>query len=399
VLDKTYVKDPIYPELLAIGRKDKTMRAEALEKHQHLRGSPEVLRRAGSETSRAQLAAYANQALRDAISSIPVRLTKEVAEAALCVKDAEDEDKDYEGLDISQRLQKMPGITLNIFKYQRGLAFKIIIDFLRRDIPPAGAIEKGDDSGTSKGAKTQDRRDSYRDDLEKLAQRAAALHYAGLGALFAYGFDEELRANNITIWSLDVAFPRTTLDDYLFMRYVDFVYGSNLNYIGFPPRRSKPLPTDVVELLFSLHQVIADGSPVGPHGLTEKQRLDLNAHKPFGLDSDVAREIYKTKWHPWCCGERSLGTTPRRGPGSKAHFVEMVTPITAASGLVVRTVAQHFRLNAPVHAEARLLTHKALANNYQFDEWTPILDGKSLRYRADTYFDIEGPLLTGRAIQ
>jgi hypothetical protein len=397
VLDKTYMKDPIYPELLAIGRKDKTMRAEALEKHRHLLGSPDVLRRAGSETSRAALAAYAHQALRDAISSISVQLTKEVAKAALCLKD--DEDVDYEGLDIKERLEKMNGLILSRFKYQRGLAFKKIIDFLRRDVPSAGPIKNDDDSGASKGTKTQDRRDPYGDALEQLAKRAAALHYAGLGALFAYEFDEELRANNITIWSLDVAFPRTTLDDYLFMRYVDFVYGSNLSYIGFPPPYAEPLPTHVLELLFSLHQTIADGSPVGPHGLTEKQRLDLNAHRPFGLDSDIARDIYKTKWHLWCCGERSLDATLRSGPRAKAHFAERVTPITAASGLVVRTAAQHFRLNAPVHTEARLLTHKALANNYQFDEWTPILDGKSLRYRADTYFDLESPLLTNGAIQ
>jgi hypothetical protein len=44
------------------------------------------------------------------------------------------------------------------------------------------------------------------------------------------------------------------------------------------------------------------------------------------------------------------------------------------------------------------MTHKALASSYTFDEWVPLINGRSLRYRTETYFDMEGPALTQRAL-
>jgi hypothetical protein len=402
LLLKDLKQHPIYPELIAIGGKDMTMRADALLKYDHLLAAPEVRRRAGSKTDRATLSQCANEALRDAIASIVSTTTQEVAEAALCATDT------FVSLKIFERVHKLPAdIDERKFKYQRELAFKKIIEYLTRDVSPTTPDLNWDNSTVSGPRQVTEKGSAYLEAFTHLAERAAVLHYAGLGALFAYDFDDELCDNHIPVSWLDPLIPRTTLSQYLFTSYITFVYNNFFAHLYLknpiaeesPERFPQRLPAHATDLLLSLCQRIAGCSPVGPHGFTDDSRLAFNASVPLGFDEAEVREAYETKWRPWCCGHTPAGVIARSGPGTKNHFVEAVTPMTAASGAVIHVLAENLPLNVPIHAHGRLMAHKALANSYQFDEWAPILDGKSLRYRTDVYFDLESTQLTNQALK
>src|SRR5208337_1616069 len=124
---KDLTKNPLYAELLAIGTKDKTMNVAVLEKYDNLLESPEVLRRAKSETTRTARARSAQDALQAAIASIVAQGIREVAEAALCSTEA------FEGLQINARVLKLPGVTIRTFTRRRTEAFEDIVRFLNRD--------------------------------------------------------------------------------------------------------------------------------------------------------------------------------------------------------------------------------------------------------------------------
>jgi hypothetical protein len=383
----------LYSELVTIGRKEKTIRPEALLRYEHLLDCPEVSRRAGALRARAHLAVCANEALDAAVASIVSADIRLVAEAALCTT------KDFEGLRVSERIHKLIGITDNMFKYRRGLAFGYVVTFLTRQAPSIAEAET-QHVGTLSAQRSNDE-NGYLAYFRVLAERAARLHYAGLGALFAYDFDDELRANGIEIWELDVFMPRTTLADYLFQTYIRFVYDAiALRYFN-APLTHKYLSAGTVDRLLFLWQAVADGSPAGPHNVTDEQKRDLTAYAPLGLESDTLRDVYRTKWHRWLQG-RGLAINKQNPKEAitrtKDDFLGAVVPITAASGAFVTVLTRYVRFDVPIHSQARIMTHKALASCYDFDEWTPIAGGKPLRYRTDAYFDSESPALTNSAL-
>jgi hypothetical protein len=396
--------ESLYQELLTIGRTERSIRWDHLTEYDHLLSCAEVRRRAGLHPGKDRLAQCAADVLKDAIASIVSPLTREVAEAALCVT------KRFEGRQVKERVAKLD-ITAKQFKYRRGLAFDTIIEFLMRDTPSSAADAEPTPSASATPKLVPLGNATCLEHLQILARKAAALHYACLGVLFAYDFDDELTAHGVEPFERLVGgMPRTTLADYMFYAYIAFVYDHWSLARLRTPAMGEHLSGDVVQQLFLLWQQVADGSPAGPNGITDDQRTALelgSSHLDDIRDHPTARKVYYKTWYGWCKGrgfawdEKYPAPAIIPAPGitrTRDHLFDAVTPIAAASGAFLAVIGQHVQLGFPVHSEKRVMTHKALASCYGFDEWVPLVDGKPLRYRAETYFDVEGPALTQQAL-
>jgi hypothetical protein len=386
----------LYSELLAIGRKEKSIRPEFLMNYDSLLNCAEVRRRAGQSAGRAVLAGCASEALQAAIASIVSPANRRIAEAALCAT------PDFVGLQIKGRIRKLDGINENVFKYQRQIALHRIIGFLTREVPaPSVNLAVPQNHFHSKSSAP----DLDKRQLQKLAKYAAQLHFAGLGTLFAYDFDDELMAHNVVITTeaRDNLLPRTTLSDYLFKTYIEFVYCA-----AWPlEMTSDSISEGVAAVLHTLWSEVAEASPVGPSKVTPEQRKGLE----FWTMAEEAQkflplETYE-RWLEWCKGRgvietpSDVATTGKRVNflrKTRADLVAAVKPLAANSGAFSFIVARHVGLEEPVHSEARLMAHKALATRYKFDEWAPIIGDKPLRYRLDAYFDSESIALTDSAL-
>ncbi len=292
-------------------------------------------------------------------------------------------------------------ISWDMFRYHRRLAFEDIVRFL--DPTAADTVAAEEQQLPIISTRRSKDENGYEEYFRILAENSAALHYAGLGALFAYDFDDELRANDIPPWYLDVVLPRTTLVDYFFETYIKFVYDSLALHMLDAPLTHKYLPPGVAKQLLLLWQKVADASPVGPHHVTKDQGRQLGANRQFGLADDTMKEVYRKTWLPWCVVSRGVANKNYPNPEfiarTRSHFFEAVTPIVAISGAFVSVLTRHYQVEVPVYDQARLLTHKALANSYTFDERAPIMGGQSLKGRTDSYFDTESDALTNTELE
>jgi hypothetical protein len=378
--------DPLYKELLAIGRDKKTIRADALYDCTHLLNCAEVRRRAGLDANQARLALCASEAIQVAIANIVTPTTREIAEAALCAT------KDFKGLKVQERIHKLEGISEKQFKYHRGLAFREIVRFLTSDISaPDSAIPLR----TSQGQRQEAASDHDLRYLTRLAERAATLHYGSLAILFANALDEKLRAGDNTFRRYNFGVEGYPLKAHLFKTIVSFIYG---RYPSRGPETScfadeflregyehQYLKPPVAKQLIALWKATADSTPIGPSKCdeTEVGYLVLVAHDTDQIH--LARGAY-AQWDLWL---HSI-----RPETLEAHLARLVTPLVTISYRFALLLSQHVRFNTPIHSRAKLMTYKAIASCYDFDEWVPLLDGPSLRHQADAYFESEGPRLT-----
>jgi hypothetical protein len=370
-------QSPLYLELSAIGSKDRTIRPEALAKYDHLLSCPEVQRRAGLGADRTTLATHAQKALQEAIAGIVTPLTRSVAEAALCAKG-------YEGLQVTERIHKMPGMTPNIFKYRRQLAFRHIIEFLTQPAL-AGPYASEDQTGSS-----SIRTYTFPPYFTIMGNLSAMLHYACMASIFTICFDEELTTNNIRGWSLGSIARRAPLNYYVFENCVRFVYSPINDWLS-ESQTAKYLATSVIETLQSYSQILAD-SPIGPRYVEDYQKESLCGHILGGDSRDgTIREVYLAKWQEWYM---SVG-----GPGETSFPTKTAESMAGVSGAFVLLLSRHTGFDEPVKNQARLRAHKAIANCYDIDEWAPIVNGRSLRFQADTFFDSRSPELTNRVLQ
>jgi hypothetical protein len=385
---------PLYQELLKIGRDELSIRADKLTQYEHLLNCPEVQRRAGLHADKTRLAQCASDAIREAIALIVSVPTREIAEAALCAN------KTFEGRLVKERAGQL-GVTLRQFKYRRDLALGEIVAFLTRDAKLAvkdAIIQKARPQPSPVSLLIPFNRLTALDHLHLLARMVARLHYASLGVLFAYDFDDELAEKDVAATHLLEGWHRrTALAQYLFYEYMRFVYEHwSVAYLR-KPATEEYLVTAIADQLWLLRLQIADASPAGPKNVTEEQRqtLELEGNPE---NSPTARKIYNEKWHDWCKGHGPVHDKGRVVTRTRDHLFDAVTPIASLSGAFVAILTQHVKLDFPLHSQSRVTTYKALSNCYQFDEFVPVANGRPLRYRAETYFDLEGPRLTYMAL-
>ncbi len=387
--------DPLYDELLEVGRDKKTIRADALEGYEHLLTCADVQRRAGPRADTARRAACANEAIRDAVASIVSPLTRAITEAALCVT------KEFEGLSITDRIRKLPDtVTERKFQYHRKLGLEVVVAFLRRDRAPSKPeVATGTLSGMYLRGSRGDK--EYEPSFLALAIYAAELHYAALGVLFAYDFDEELSTYEGSAASRleGTWWPRTTLSRYMYDAYMPFVYERYYRSYLDRPLTHKYLSADAVQQLHSLWQQVADGTPAGPNGVADDQREHFLKYDSY--IGAVADTVYYEKWADWCKGRGPVSheRNPEFGvTRTREHLFDAVTPIAAASGGFLSVLTRNIKFDTPIHRNARIATYKALANGYPYDEWEPLMNGRPMRYRVEAYFDVEGPALTHMAL-
>jgi len=379
--------DPLYAELVSIGRREKTIRPEALTRHDNLLNCTEVLRRSGPDAQKADHALRAHEAITEAIAKIVSPTTRMVAEAALCTT------KDYEGLKIKDRIHNLPpDITENVFKYHRELAFREIVEFLKRSAPHKGSVD-------NEPAKAEN--DDYISHtaeywaavhLTTLAEQAARLHFAGLASMFAFDFEYELWENKISPWRWANTLRRMPIGEYVFETYISLAYRARPAYDF--EQAPELLQQTAKELVLALHQELCESSPAGPDSVSDEDARWL-PHEIGGLmhllpsAGYTARKVYLEKWYEWYgIGEEQ----------SRSRFMDAARPITAISGAIAHVLARNVSLTEPIYEKARLMAHKALGSFYEFDEWAPIVKGESFRYRTNTHFDSESPVLTNQAL-
>ncbi len=362
--------NPLYKALLKIGSNEKSIKHLGLRKYDVLLRSPEVRRRAGSTTDPDELARCASDLLRQFVGEITDPTRQLVAQAALCTE------KIYEGRGVEQRkdmlLQSKAKITWDMFRYHREIAFGQLVDILDHTV----SISVPPPSQSTIGSASTQRASSG---AHSLARMAARLHYSILASIFVARFTDNLK--DIEPY---VSERYGALDIYAKCAFEDFyVFLINSEYIimgeEYMPHE---FSSDQLRDLQFLFRTIEGCGPLDwTH--TERLRDALWDH------ADVVRAIFTETWEPWFYDLSPVPTQSKIFPpeleGSPS--ISRLEPVTAKAGAIVQLINKAIDLQEPVLSEARTRAYKMLAYTYDFDEFVPILDGRSLRQHTDTYFD------------
>ncbi len=374
--------NPLYLELGDIGTKEKSIEPPALEKEKyaHLLRCREVQRRVRPGASITQLAQQASLALKDAISNIPGPTNKLVAEAVLGATDQ------FEGLLIKQRKEivaKHPnGCSEESYKRRRKRVLLDIIRFLERqtlDVPILSAPYGPTVTETETNTADRDPVDSA---LWALAANASQLHYAGLASFFVSKFSSKLAANRVHYLGWHRYASAESTFEFYWLLYIGWYRPLTL-YEPLDPLSRESIAIkrsiDTHQTLAFLLQTIVEQSPFN-------YSHDLLLHQHGGgiggiamSESGEIRDLYATVWLPWF--SKSINHRDSTAPSA-------LEIITAKSGAIALIIGNQVGFgDYPALSTARTMAHHSIAHHFNFDEWTPIVDGKSLRQHADAYFD------------
>jgi hypothetical protein len=159
------------------------------------------------------------------------------------------------------------------------------------------------------------------------------------------------------------AFDRFMVFRYVYHYHLDYEAGKQL---------TDHLPSDVIDSLAFLLRTI---SACGPY-ISLKEVTEIR----FGNSPCPLRdELFWKIWEPWFCDDDI--------PVASLPATLKLECIAAKAGAAAFLIGRYVRFQEPFFSDARRMAHKALAYNYDFDEFAPIFDGRSLRHLADTYFD------------
>ncbi len=415
-------------ELERIGKQKAPLDPDGLIGRPSLLTSAGVVRVAGDDATETELAESASTAIRAEIEAIRDPEDRLIARAMFAVSDS------YQGKNVGERkerLEDQEGILPSRWDSRRKPILQRIAFGLSQSTRLTEHVRSHDDGRTARppGKPFVDYRAISRTNQ---ALNAAILHYAGLTTLFARAYDEAISAATHTS-----RFGHHLTTNYLFNAYVAFVYDgvpySRAEVEGDPPPSDLSdedlapfgsmeearawllardgLPLDVVERLLRLRAIVSHYSCLAPSTVSNKTQQALEnwagalRFRPRGV-SEITKALpvatlegdrselfnrldkpllahgarcYK-RWHEW------LKNAPDRD----------IAHITSASGAYAAMLGSHSVLQTDVSGRALLGAHKALATYYEFDERDPILDGKSLRELADSYFTMTSPMLAKR---
>jgi hypothetical protein len=305
-------EDPLYDELMAVGKDEKSISPKVLAKYPQLLASREVERRAGREADNAERARCAAQALNDKINSLVESVDLVVAQAALAAT------PEFRGLKVNERVRKLPdGITENIFKVRRRSLFHDFVAYLRGYpptldppmdvdilIPPEQSIYV-----------------AYH--LESLAASALALHYAGIGAQFAqyFNFDSEIYDRAPTSYAARMG----ACDEYLFDTFIHMLARGRAWCDISPAYRrtaTRKLSTDTDRTIMELVGKLVALWPLAPErGEAGRRGLHPTYEAVLGLGGSLYhRDLFDGVWRQ--------SYASRRG----------VEPLTDYSGLLVEAI-------------------------------------------------------------
>lgn len=352
--DVSVIDHPIYRELLEIGSKERSLNPWAIRTYDALLKSEDVRRRAGPTTDLDRLAHEASDALRTIVDGITDPIRRLVAQAALCTEPT------YEGLRVIQRqeeLAKLPEkISAEMFKYHRRKVFESIVRIMDID-------------STHVKLQVPESPDSV---LLVLASAAANLYYAMLTSIFVTRFSLKLNLVKTHKSSCGLE-AREAYAKYAFESFTRFIY--EYAYSPAVPTYQLHLPWELIgSLEFILRTIREYGPPFTPEEY-EMLCKDLSGKPP----GEATSRLFREGWQPWFCDDSQLF--------EGLPVIPRLELLGAKAEAAARMISKHVSLEELVFSEARTIAHKTLADIYDLDESVPIVDGKSLRYHADTYFD------------
>ncbi len=356
--------DPLYKELVVIGRIEKTIRPTALLKYNNLLNSPAVSLRAGKEASPLVRADCASQAIQDAIANIASPTRRDIAGAALGVGK-------FAGLTIKERLNELPERSLGSFKYQRTLAFEEIVRVLK-------APDMGSHTGSTAASNNEPTDQPRRTELAlgpvqagELLGDAYHLHFGGLACLFVW--DHTTTESNTA--------PVSLLSRYLFDKYVPLAW-----IVANDPLITEPLlPTWASYRLPSLLGVLRKTGPqtisadVFPlYFYTVANRLIM---RPA-----IADRMYRIDWQPWFEVDGAV----------QVDLIEHVTTMTAVSGALAFVLREEIADNKLGRAKAENLA-RGFVHDYcasKHVNFTQKMTSKDYKKTLNAYFQQKSAELT-----
>jgi len=371
-------EEPLYAELGEIGRLLKPLDPASFLGRESLHTCPAVKLRAGNGATPAQLAYHAREALKDAIDSITTTRDSVIAHAIFGLGK-------FDGLSIGKRQEILKGdpynVSIDIYKDHRPKVLGKIIVYLSNETPTDKQQPRVLTTHPLPVHKLYRPDKKTADANSDLARSAARFYYAGLASLFAAKLDAELIADRISIPHHDIAACEiNAFETYAALGTTDIFDTDD------------PEPYTVIERfceedcksLMLLTQTIRQCDPFTP---AQRDTLEIHSLGLWGqltTDGNEARVIYNTTWHDWYKHNAHEGTA------SAPSGLEILTAKAGAIGLIYGGAVGY---EEPVLVDARRIAHTVLAQYYDFDEWAPLLEGRSLRDYAASYFDSIGPRL------
>jgi len=388
---------PLYVELIAIGRRSRTIRPDALVIYSDLLATPEVMRRARDDDVHVRARA-ATQALLAAVDSIRDEADRKAAELALCASE------DYEGESLDARLRMVPGLTEGRFKYHRHKAFAAIIEFLSRPSGEAGRLPPAV-LPYSRRPPVLTEQDEIARGLSVLLENAANLHYVCLAVLCIGDLERFLWQHRIH-WSQTTSTHRgrapgeRPLSRELFERVTRLLYRSHLVRLEHYLQHNGG--TQIVLGLERLRET----SPVGPRTIDmRRDELALTEAYVFGAESESKRLIeFRLK-------ERDAKELQQaeENKGTWAHWYLTVwdktsrgsplLPLTSVTGYLTRQLARFSGVSQQHVARHGIrLAAKTVSLYYdKVEEDLPLVGTAfTLRDRVETYVELESAILTSR---
>lgn len=366
-------RPPIYTALLGIGRDERSLDAAALQRYPAIVNAPAVRRRALDVDDEASCAAAANELLTELLAELRQDTTTHtIVRAALGIH------RSYKGISITDRekeLEDCEGISSRTFKYRRQQAYEFIeagllgdTEMLYNEGMPSSPI----DSTPVIVA--------WEEPVRALAESLLDLYFPLITTLAALEV-------NLAIDNTD--FPKG------FRGYFGFAFEAfralaslvcSYRFRMWPKHLtclSEQLGEDIARTLIeSTNYVLDDCLCVTPEG-------NIALHNALtgvsNFEVPPANDIYSAWLYSWYfvftpSHDLELGSeiTPNRRAISK---------VAKQAGEVAVIAAEHGAITAPLIQTRRVQAHKLLSFSYDFDEFAPVINGKSLRQQADTFFD------------
>lgn len=365
---------PIYDALLNIGRFDRSITADTLERYPIIVNAPAVRRRALDASDQPSCAAAAHELLTELIDELRQDATTHtVVRAALGIH------RSYKGVDITVRekeLEDTQGVSSRVFKYRRKQAYLFLEAALLGDPSEAPPNANMSASQTNSHPKIV----AWEQPVRALAESLLDLYFPLITTLAALEI-------NLTIDNTD--FPRG-FRGYTVIAFEAFQAAASLvcTYrFGMWPKHleclSAHLGEDIAKTLIEDTTYVADGCLcVTPEGNVVLHAALTGA---TSFETPPANDIYAAWLYSWYFLWR-----PPRITGVDNDFTPnrpAISKIAKQAGEVAVVAAEHGAITEPLIQTRRAQAHKLLSFSYNFDEFAPLINGKSLRQYADTFLD------------
>jgi hypothetical protein len=366
----------VYDELGAVGTREKSLRPSVLEKYSGLLASPAVTGRVPRAASKTQLAEAAAEALADAINEI-VLPDRPIAEAVLA-------SGEFAGLLVKQRKQMLEtdeGISSDRYKRRRSPVLADLVRLLFRE----PQCRRGEE--WQHGLPGKYNESPRHKQLVDLARKAAALHHAGLALFFVWergGLIDTMELDSGSHLAMRNACQRALFQAYDNIRPLAFINKRE-------PFHARPVEDHVLALV---HEVRDHGRPTDIGNYLDQ--YDPSRLQELISDSKVIyHEIpryFRGAWMDWC--HRQLRDREKRVAAADQQGLNQLEHVVVQSLRLARLTNDALAVRYPILTDARRTFRRLLCGFYPYDEWAPILNGRSFTDHIHDYFHMEAARLT-----